>query len=104
MFEPEIYIVTVGMIPFGCAEAMPLVGIKHELELFPKVHELADELYGILHMDVVVQISVRHEQDSFHVLCMCHRRPKRVAFLVFTRPIHIALCVDRIIEMPVGDG
>lgn len=65
MFEPEIYIMTVGMFSFLVSEAMSLIGVEHELEFFSEVYELIDELYRVLQVNIIVHCAVSKEKNAF---------------------------------------
>ena len=86
------------------SDAVALAGVEVELEFLTGFLIFLSHDHGVGQMDVVVHGAVSQEQFALEVGCKVDRSTFLVAFGVALGSIHVAFCVDAVIEAPVGDG
>src|SRR5215469_9445831 len=84
-------------------DAVRLVGVEHEIVLLPGVDQALDHLNGVLHMNIVVDGAVDFQQMAMQVIGEIYRRAFLVGSFIFREQATVALGVDGVVVMPVGD-
>ncbi len=109
MFEQEIVNLVEQVHPalavavfIAAVDTVVLVGINHQVELFPVGNHGFDEFHCILVVDVVVAATVTEQVVALNHRRVVDGRIEVVAIGIFLRRAHETLGIDIIVIAPVG--